>query len=184
MFGRKKLGWWDKASLSGFLSKRHPGWDLKQKNDPAIQSWGRRKPGREEKEQSPVEERNLVWPPDAKSWLTGKDPDAGKDWGQEEKGTTEDEMAGWYHWLLDMSLGKLWELVMNGGCWRAAVHGVAKGQTRLSDWTELNWRRMSGDKMGGVLEQNAEGGRWSAQSNRQEPEKYSPEGTVRSQGSI
>ena len=39
------------------------------------------------------------WPPDAKSWLTGKDPDAGKDWGQEEKGTTEDEMVGWHHWL-------------------------------------------------------------------------------------
>ena len=38
-------------------------------------------------------------PPDAKSWLTGKDPDAGKDWRQEEKGTTEDEMVGWHHWL-------------------------------------------------------------------------------------
>ena len=42
---------------------------------------------------------NTFWPPHAKSWLIGKDPDAGKDWGQEEKGTTEDEMAGWYHWL-------------------------------------------------------------------------------------
>ena len=41
----------------------------------------------------------IPWPPDVKSWLTGKDPDAGKDWGQEEKGTTEDEMAGWHHWL-------------------------------------------------------------------------------------
>ena len=40
----------------------------------------------------------ILWPPDAKSWLIWKDPDAGKDWGQEEKGTTEDEMAGWYHW--------------------------------------------------------------------------------------
>ena len=39
-----------------------------------------------------------LWPPDAKSQLTGKDCDAGKDWGQEEKGTTEDEMAGWHHW--------------------------------------------------------------------------------------
>ena len=39
------------------------------------------------------------WPPQAKSWLIGKDPDAGKDWGQEEKGMTEDEMAGWHHWL-------------------------------------------------------------------------------------
>ena len=41
----------------------------------------------------------LMWPPDAKSWLIGKNPDAGRDWGQEEKGTTEDEMAGWHHWL-------------------------------------------------------------------------------------
>ena len=44
-------------------------------------------------------ETPILWPPDAKSWLTGKDPDAGKDWGQEEKGTTEDEMVGWHHWL-------------------------------------------------------------------------------------
>ena len=41
----------------------------------------------------------ILWPPDAKSWLIWKDPDAGKDWGQEEKGTTEDEMVGWHHWL-------------------------------------------------------------------------------------
>ena len=41
----------------------------------------------------------IFWPPDAKSWLVWKDPDAGKEWGQEEKGTTEDEMVGWHHWL-------------------------------------------------------------------------------------
>ena len=41
----------------------------------------------------------VLWPPDAKSWLIGKDPDAGKDWRQEEKGMTEDEMVGWHHWL-------------------------------------------------------------------------------------
>ena len=44
-------------------------------------------------------EAPIIWPPDAKSWLIGKDPDAGKDWRQEEKGTGEDEMVGWYHWL-------------------------------------------------------------------------------------
>ena len=44
-------------------------------------------------------ETPILWPPHAKSWLTGKDPDAGRDWGQEEKGTTEDEMAGWHHRL-------------------------------------------------------------------------------------
>ena len=44
-------------------------------------------------------ETPILWPPDAKSWLIGKDPDAGRDWGQEEKGTTEYEMAAWHHWL-------------------------------------------------------------------------------------
>ena len=44
-------------------------------------------------------ETPMLWPPDAKNWLTGKDPDAGKDWRQEEKGTSEDEMVGWHHWL-------------------------------------------------------------------------------------
>ena len=44
-------------------------------------------------------EAPIHWPPDAKNWLTGKDPDAGKDWRQEEKGMTEDEMVGWHHWL-------------------------------------------------------------------------------------
>ena len=44
-------------------------------------------------------ETPILWSPHAKSWLVGKDPDAGRDWGQEEKGTTEDEMAGWHHWL-------------------------------------------------------------------------------------
>ena len=52
--------------------------------------------------------------PDAKSWLIGKDPDAGKDWRQEEKGVTEDEMVGWYHRLFDMSLSKVQEIVKDG----------------------------------------------------------------------
>ena len=82
----------------------------------------------------------IFWPPDAKSWLIWKDPDAGKDWEQEEKGMTEDEMVGWHHWLIGMGLGKLWELVMDREAWSAAVHGVKKSQTWLSDWTELNVR--------------------------------------------
>ena len=45
------------------------------------------------------DETPILWPPDVKSWLIWKDPDAGKDWGQEEKGMTEDEMVGWHHWL-------------------------------------------------------------------------------------
>ena len=80
----------------------------------------------------------MLWPPNVKSWLIGKEPDAGKDWGQEEKGTTEDDIVGWHHQLKDMGLGGLQELVIDGEAWRAVVHGVAKSQTQLNDWTELN----------------------------------------------
>ena len=71
--------------------------------------------------------------------LIWKDPDAGRDWGQEEKGMTEDEMAGCHHWLDRHEFEWIWELVMYREAWRAVIHGVAKSQTRLSDWTELNW---------------------------------------------
>ena len=71
-------------------------------------------------------EVSILWAPDVKSWLIGKDPDGGKDWRQEEKGTTEDEMAGWHHQLS----GHEFEQAPG-----AAVHGAAKNQTWLSDWT-------------------------------------------------
>ena len=76
----------------------------------------------------------ILWSPDAKSGLIGKDPDAGKDWRQEEKGATEDEMVGWPY-LVDMSLSKLWEIVKDREVWHAAVYGVTKRWTWLSYWT-------------------------------------------------
>ena len=87
-------------------------------------------------------ETPIFWPPDGKSWLTGKDRDAGKDWSQEEKGMTEDEMAGWHHWLNGHGFG-----------W---TPGVCDGQGGLaccsswglkeSDTTEqLNWTEVYKD---------------------------------------
>ena len=72
---------------------------------------------------------------DVNSWLTRKDPDAGKDWGQEEKGAKEDEMVAWYHLFNGYELGELWKMVRDREAWRAAAHGVAKSRTQLSDWT-------------------------------------------------
>ena len=68
-----------------------------------------------------------------KSWLIGKDSGAGRDWGQEEKGTTEDEMADGIADSMHLSLSKLRELVMDMERWRAGVHMVAKSQTSQSD---------------------------------------------------
>ena len=84
-------------------------------------------------------ETPVLWPLDAKSWLIGKDSDAGRDWGQEEKGMTEDEMAGWHHWLDGRESGWTLGLVLDREAWRAAIHGVSKSRTWLSHWTELNW---------------------------------------------
>ena len=78
-----------------------------------------------------------LWPPHAKSWLIGEDCDAGRDWGQEEKGTPEDEMAGWHHWVDRHESEELRKLVMN----REPGMLQFMGSQRVGhDWaTELNW---------------------------------------------
>ena len=82
----------------------------------------------------------VLWPPDVKSWLTGKDPDAGKDWGQ-EKGTKEDKMFGWHHWLNGHGFG--WTPGVgdeHGGlvCCSSWGHKESDIAEQLN-WTQLNW---------------------------------------------
>ena len=82
-------------------------------------------------------ETPILWPPHAKSWLIGKDPDAGKDWRQEEKGVIEDEMAGWHHWF-DGRESEWTPEVGDGQGGLACCDSWGRKQIRLSDWTELN----------------------------------------------
>ena len=80
-----------------------------------------------------------LWPPYVKSWLTGKDSDAGRDWGQEEKGTTEDEMAGWHHQLN----GHEFELISRVGDGQGALACCNSWGRKESDTTEqLNWTEL------------------------------------------
>ena len=86
-------------------------------------------------------ETPILWPPDAKSWLLWKDPDAGKDWGQGEKGKTEDEMVGWHHRLNGHGFG--WTLGVGDGQGGLACCGSwghkESDTTEWLNWTELNW---------------------------------------------
>ena len=87
-------------------------------------------------------ETSILWPPDAMNWLIWKDPDAGKDWGQEEKRTTEDEMVGWHHQLN----GQEFEQAPGDGEGQGSLACCSSWGRKESDtterlkWTELNWR--------------------------------------------
>ena len=82
-------------------------------------------------------EAPILWPPDAKNWLIGKDPDAGKDWRREVKGTTEDEMVGWHHWL--------------DGHEFEQAQGVGDGQGSLVCCSPCGFRESGRTELTGVL---------------------------------
>ena len=85
-------------------------------------------------------EAPVLWPPDAKSWLIGKDSDAGRDWGQEEKGMTEDEMAGWHHRLY----GREFEWTPGVGDGQGGLAFCDSWGLKESDMTErLNWTELN-----------------------------------------
>ena len=98
--------------------------------------------GNDAKAETPV-----LWPPHAKSWFTGKDSDARRDWGREEKGMTEDEMAGWHHWL-DGHESEWTPGVGDGQGGLACCDSWGRKESDTTErlkWTELNWTELNSD---------------------------------------
>ena len=111
-------------------------------------------------------ETPILWLPDVKNWLIRKDPDAGKDWGQEEKGMTEDEMVGWYQWLN----GHEFEQALRDGDGQGSLACCSPWSRKESDMTEqLNKRRMKEKRVHSVILKRKEG--WQHQGDAYEMRK-------------
>ena len=95
-------------------------------------------------------EAPIIWPPEVKNWLIGKDPGAGKDWRQ-EKGMTEDEMVGWHHQLNGHEFSKFQEMVMGREAWYAAVHGATKIRMQLRNCDESTKKRKRAKHLNPVI---------------------------------
>ena len=88
-------------------------------------------------------ETQILWPPDGKNWLIWKDPDSGKDWRQEEKGMTEDEMVGWHHQLNGHEFEQAPGIGEGEGSLACYSPWGHKDMTEWLNWTELNWERLN-----------------------------------------
>ena len=99
----------------------------------------------------------ILWPPHEKSWLIGKDSDARRDWGQEEKGTTEEEMAGWHHWLDGHRFG--WTLGVGGGQrGLACCNSWGHKESDMTEW--LNWTELMPGRIEGRRRRGRQSTRW------------------------